>query len=136
MPSPNSVFDPVNVDSEGSAVYLGAEKPLLTIYQALNALTTAQKNAIWAAFVAGTPPKWAQDGADGQTWGKHAPALAAASTMAVDFPVGSGWTAALQTQARLKMVAIYLLDNPTWLNGNTFGGSVPAVTVLPYTPPS
>lgn len=104
---------------------LGVERTLLAIYQDLNALSGATKTAVWTDFVSGSPPKWSLND------GPHADAVAAASGLAIDFPVGGNWTTALQTAARMKMVAIYLLDRPRYLAAPAFA---PAVTVLPYTP--
>lgn len=105
--------------------FLGVERPLLGIYNQLNALTPARKTAVWTDFTSGSPPKWSLDP------GPHADAVAAASGLAIDMPLGGGWTAALQTTARLKMVAIYLLDKPLYLKNPDFD---PAIDVIPYTP--
>lgn len=104
---------------------LGVERTLLAIYNDLNALSAGQKTAIWNDFTSGNPPKWSLDD------GTHADALAAASGLAIDMPVSGGWTASLQTAARLKMVAIYLLDQPLYLVNPQFA---PAINVKPYTP--
>lgn len=132
---PNAVFDPVAIGPDGP-VFLGSEKPLLAIYQELNALTIPQRNAMWVAFIAGNPPKWAQDGADGQTWGRQAPAVSSHSIFAIDNPQNLVETDPRLVRARLKMIAVYLLDNPTWLRAQTFGGTVAEINVLPYTPPA
>lgn len=127
---PPLMYDPINEDTEnGGPLLLGSQKSLLTIFQELNALSAAQKNAVWIAFTAGNPPKWAQDGNDGSTWGTHADAVSAHSGLAIDLPVSGGWTVALQTKARLQMVAVYLLDNPKWLVNPAFD---PTINVRPY----
>lgn len=101
---------------------LGAQRSLFAIYTDLNALSTAQKNAIWADFTSGTPPKWSLDD------GPEAPTVMALSVPAIDL---TGLTAADQLKARLKMVAAYLLDYPLYLANATFGG-VPIPSVLGY----
>lgn len=101
---------------------LGIERPLLAIYQDLNALSAANRNAIWTNFVSGNPPLWSLDD------GLHADALAALSVPAIDL---TGLNAADQLKARLKMVAVYLLDRPLYLVNPVFA---PTVNVKPYVP--
>lgn len=119
---PNACYNPAN------GQLLGTEKSLLAIYQEINSLTTAQKSAIWTDFTSGSPPKWSRDGEAG-THGAHADALAAMSIPAIEQPVNASFPAAVQTAARLRMVAIYLLDNPLYLANPAFD---PAIDVRPY----
>jgi len=94
---------------------LGTQRSLLSIYQDLNALTAAQKNAVWTDFTSGTPPKWSLD--DGPLAG----VVMALSVPAVDL---SGLSSADQLKARLKMVAAYCVDRPLYLVNPSFDGSI------------
>jgi hypothetical protein len=71
MVMPTACYDPATGD------LLGIERGLLAIYNDLNALSTAQKNAIWADFTGGTPAKWSTD------LGPHADAVSALSIPAI-----------------------------------------------------
>lgn len=108
---------------DGGPLFLGYQRTFLAIYNDLNALTVAQKNNIWTAFVAGTPPLWSRDE------GAHAGTVMACAGLAIDMAISAGFTAADQTRARLRMVAAYLVDNPTWLTQPAFD---PSIDVRPY----
>lgn len=101
---------------------LGTQRSLLTIYNSLNALTTNQKNAIWANFTAGNPPLWATNA------GPNAGVVMALSSAAID----QGLAGAALTAARLKMVAAYLLDRPRYLQNPAFD---PTINISVYVPP-
>ncbi len=94
---------------------LGTQRPLLAIYNDLNALTTPQKNAVWANFIAGSPPLWSTDD------GVNAGSVMALSVPAIDL---TGLTVAVQTIARLKMVAAYVLDRPLYLVNPSFDPTI------------
>lgn len=129
---PSLVYSPTETDPEfGGPLLLGLQRSLLAIYTDLAALTSPQKIAIWTDFTSGSPPRWSRDGDDGQTHGTHAPALAVAAVGAIDMHTSAGFTAAEQLSARLRMVAIYLLDNPKYLVNPAFD---PTINVKPYTP--
>jgi hypothetical protein len=118
MVMPTACYDPATGD------LLGIERGLLAIYNDLNALSTAQKNAIWADFTGGTPAKWSTD------LGPHADAVSALSIPAIVMHTSTAFTAAEQLAARLRMVAAYLLDEPLYLRNPAFD---PTVNVVPYT---
>lgn len=116
---PLALYDPATGD------LLGTAKTLLAIYTELAALSTARKNAVWADFTSGSPPKWSLDD------GPFAPPVAALSVPAIDMHTSTAFTAAEQTAARLKMVAVYLMDNPLYLKNPAFDATI---NVVPYTP--
>ncbi len=116
---PTACYDPA------TGGLLGTERSLFAIYTDLNALTNGQKNAIWTDFTSGSPPKWSQDGQDGVTHGFHAGEVSAHAGLAIDMPVVAGnWTTALQTKARLMMVAVYMLDRPKYLVAPSFDATI------------
>lgn len=93
---------------------------LFAIRQDLNALTNAQKTAIWNDLNGGNPPKWALDA------GPNAAAIAAIEWGAT---VPAGVSTAEKTEARLRLAAMYCQDNPNYLVNQTFNGTVPAINV-------
>ena len=94
---------------------LGTQRSLLSIYNDLNALTLAKRNAIWADFTSGNPPKWSLDD------GLNAGVVMALSVPAIDL---TGLTTADQLKARIKMVAAYILDRPLYLVAPAFDGTI------------
>ncbi len=114
---PVASYDPITGN------VLGTQRSLLSIYNDLNALTLAQKNAIWANFTAGSPPLWSTDD------GPYAGTVMACSVAAIDM---TNLTTAVQTIARLKMVAAYVLDRPLYLVNPTFDPSVLNLSIPGY----
>lgn len=94
---------------------LGTQRSLLSIYNDLNSLTGAQKNLVWADFTSGSPVKWSTDD------GPNAGSVMACSIVAIDV---TGLSAAVQTTARLKMVAAYVLDRPLYLVSPSFDPTI------------
>lgn len=106
---PSASYDPA------TGALLGTQRALLSIYQDLQALSAAQKNLVWADFTAGSPPKWSTDDTPG------AGVVMACSIPAIDL---TGLATAVQTAARMKMVAAYVLYNPRYLVNPGFDPSI------------
>lgn len=94
---------------------LGTQRSLLAIYQDLNALTDLQRTAIWLDVTTGTPPRWATSD------GPNAGTVMALSVPAIDL---TGLTVAVQTRARMKLVAAYVLDRPKYLVNPSFDATI------------
>lgn len=90
------------------------QRGLFAIYQDIHALTTAQKMAIWTDLSSGSPPKWSQN------QGPNTAAIMALHWSAVN----SGATTANMTDARLRLMAMYVHDNPTYLVHPSFAPSI------------
>lgn len=99
---------------------VGVQRRLLAIFNDLSALTAAQKTAVWADFTASvivdgvTAPRWSHDRSP------DAGAIAAASIPAID----EGLTGATLTNARLKMVSIFVRANPLYLVNPSFDATI------------
>jgi hypothetical protein len=106
---PSASYDPV------TGALLGTQRTLLAIYTDLQALTAAQKNLVWTDFTSGNPPKWSTDDTPG------AGVVMALSVAAVDL---TGLATAVQTAARMKMVAAYCLYNPKYLRNPAFDPTI------------
>ncbi len=106
---PTASYNPAN------GQILGTQRSLLAIYTDLQALSGAQKTAIWADFISGAPPKWSLD--DGPLAGT----VMACSIAAIDL---TGLPVAVQTAARMKMVAAYVVDRPLYLVAPSFDGTI------------
>lgn len=90
-------------------------RTIFAIRQQLNTLTNGQKTAIWTNLSAGTPPLWALDA------GPNAAAIAAIEWGAT---VPAGVTAAEKTEARLRLAAMYVQDNPRYLVNPAFDPTI------------
>lgn len=89
---------------------LGVQKSIYEIYNALNALTNSQKTAIWNDISSGSPAKYLLS-----------EGIGASGIAVLDWAVrDSGATGASLTNARLRIVALYLLDNPLYLKNPSF----------------
>jgi hypothetical protein len=98
------------------AVTVAARVPrtLYAIRADLVALSTANKNAVWAALIAGTPPLWATAS------GPNAAALAAIQL----FGASATLSAADVLEAKLRAAAMYAQDQPNWLVNPAFAPTV------------
>lgn len=90
-------------------------RSLWDIRQNLNALSAAKKTAIWNDINSGTPPKWALERTD-----------ASYGIAAIEFSATSvaGITAAERTEARLRLVAMYIRGNPRYLVNPAFDPTI------------
>lgn len=89
-------------------------RPLYAIYNSLAALSSTQKTNIWTDLSSGSPAKYLAD------LGPNAAAIAALD-WAVRF---SGLGAAAITDAKLRIAAIYVADNPTYLLSPSFDPTI------------
>lgn len=89
-------------------------RTLFAIRADLNALTAARKTAVWNDINSGSPPKWALD------VGVNAGAISAIEWGATT----AGGTVAVQTEARLRLVAMFCQDNPRYLVNPAFDSSI------------
>lgn len=102
-------------------------RTLFAIRSDLNGLTNPQKLTVWSDLSSGSPPKWATDA------GPNAAAIAAIEWAAT---VPAGVTVAEKTEARLRLVSMYVQDNPDYLVHPAFDGDInvpgdePDVTVF------
>lgn len=94
----------------------GIRRPrtLYAIRADLAALSAANKNAVWSALTAGTPPLWAADA------GPNAAALLALQMLGASATL----SAAAATEAKLRAAAMYCQDNPSWLVNPPFGSGI------------
>ena len=90
------------------------KRGLLAIITDLNALSGAQKTAVWSDITSGSPPKWATD------TGPNAAALAWAPTLITL----NGLTAANVLDLKIKAVAMYVQDNPNYLVHPSFDNTI------------
>lgn len=90
-------------------------RTLFAIRADLNALSAGQKTAVWSDLSGGSPPKWALDA------GRNAAAIAAIEWAAT---VPAGITAAERTEARLRLAAMYVQDNPAYLVNPAFDPTI------------
>lgn len=97
------------------AVVPSHKRTIYSIRASLNALSAAQKNAVWSDLSSGTPPKWALDA------GPNAAAIAAIEWAAT---VPAGVTATEKTEARLRLAAMYCQDNPKYLVNPAFDPTI------------
>jgi hypothetical protein len=89
--------------------------PLLTLITQLNALTTAQKTNIWNDLTSGSPPKWELDA------GPNASAIAVLQFIATLTP---SLSATDLLNAKVRGVAMYVQDNPTYLVNPVFDPTI------------
>lgn len=94
---------------------LGIQRTLLAIYNDLQALTGTQQANVWADFTSGSPPRWATDSSP------VAGSVMACSIPAIDL---TGLAVTVQTKARMKMVAAYVVGNPLYLINPSFDPSI------------
>lgn len=87
---------------------------LADLRTALAALSTPQKNAIWSALSAGTPPLWATDR------GVNAGGLAVLQFLAVTATLSTADVA----EAKLRAATLYVQDNPYWLISPAFDATI------------
>lgn len=88
---------------------------LLDIYTDITALPGATQTAIWTDLSSGSPPKWATD------VGPNAAALFALQFLATAV---AGLTTAEKNEARRRVAAFYVGDNPTYLVNPPFAPTV------------
>lgn len=91
------------------------KRTIFSIRVELNALSAAKKNAVWNDINSGNPPKWSLDA------GPNAAAIAAIEFSATSV---AGITAAEKTEARLRLVAMYIQDNPKYLVNPSFDPTI------------
>lgn len=87
---------------------------LYSIYVDINALSGTNKTAIWTDLTSGSPPKWALN------TGQNQAAIVTLHWSAVN----SGATAANLTDARMRLAACYVQDNPRYLVNPSFAAAV------------
>lgn len=110
---------PQPTDAELLAVVLGPygpRRPRLCedVVNDLKALTTVQKNAVWANITSGTPPKWSTNK------GPSAPSFDVLHMIVVS-PTSTG---AQVLDAKLHGAAMYCKDNPGYLVHPAFDQSI------------
>jgi hypothetical protein len=93
------------------------------IYGDLQALTNAQKTAVWTDLSEGSPRKYLRDA------GPNAAAIAALDWSAND----SGAVGASLTSARMRIAAAYVQDNPTYLVQPAFDPTINVAGDQPVT---
>ena len=91
-----------------------AKRTLLAIVADLNALTGAQKNAVWTDITSGSPPKWSTDA------GPNAAAIAVLHAVATM----TGLSNADLLIVKIRGVAMYVQDNPGYLVNPAFDPSI------------
>lgn len=96
------------------APFVRKQRPLYAIYADLQALTAAQKTAVWSDLSSGTPKKYLTDA------GPNAAAIGALDWAASD----SGATGASLTAARMRITAAYCQDNPSYLVHPSFDATI------------
>lgn len=89
-------------------------RPLYAIYNDLVALTTTQQTNAWNDLSSGTPKKYLLD------VGPNAAAIGALDWAVTD----SGATGASLLHARLRVGAMYVQDNPSYLVNPAFDPSI------------
>lgn len=90
------------------------KRPLLDIITALNALAGTQKTNVWSDITSGSPPKWATDA------GPNAAAIAVMQFVATT----STLNATDILNAKIRGVAMYCQDNPTYLVAPAFDPTI------------
>lgn len=89
-------------------------RTLIAIRADLASLTNTQKNNIWTDITSGSPPKWSTDA------GSNAAALAVLTLLGAS----STLSAADVLEAKLRGVAMYCQDNPTYLVNPSFDPTI------------
>lgn len=106
-PAEEQTLSEVVTAHDGSA---RRKRTIYAIYTELGTLSATRQNTIWADVTAGSPPKWATDA------GPNAAAIAAIHWSAAN----SGAAAAAVNDARRRLVAMYVQDNPNYLVNPSF----------------
>lgn len=101
------------------------KRRLLDIYTDITALSGANQTAIWTDLSAGTPPRWATD------VGPNAAALFALQFLATAV---AGLTTAERNEARRRVAAFYVGDNPKYLVNPAFAPAINVNGEEQYTP--
>jgi hypothetical protein len=91
---------------------------LYDVFNDIGALTAAQKLAISNDLFGGSPPKFTQDTGDD-----------AADLLVLYCLSQTGLSAADKNLVKQASAAIYARDNPAYLVGQTFGGTVAAINI-------
>lgn len=115
-PQPGYAEEAIDDQSAAVLTFFSRRKPvpLLTIYNAIVALTNAQKTAVWADLTSGSPVKISQD------VGANAGALFLMWRLASN----ASLPAAVVIDMKLTAAAYYAQDNPTYLVAPTFDATI------------
>ena len=106
-------------DNPGTATGHKQPRRLFDIYTDIGNLTAGQQSAIWTNLDAGNPPLWATDDGDN-----------AAAIMVLHWAVAnSGASTANVNNAKRRLAALYVQDNPTYLVLPTFDPAVSGVNI-------
>lgn len=106
-------------------VYGRRPRKLLDIFNGINALTNAQKAAVWNDISSGSPPKWSTD------YGVNAGSIMTLHFLSVSV---NGLSSSEKVQAQIRLVALYVQDNPNYLVNPPFSPTVNVPGDEPNTP--
>lgn len=99
-----------------TGAFLGIRKTVATIYTQIGALTATQKANIWTDLTSGSPAKW--------TTNEGANAAAIGIGVGIVANLVAALTTAALTDQKIRVVAAYVWDNPTYLVTPSFDTSI------------